>query len=59
MNAIIFTCLYLSLQKSDAEQWYFYVLFCIIGLWYGPVFWATLDKLWMKFNRKLDDWADV
>lgn len=59
MNAILFFCMYFYLQKGEAGPWYFYALFCLIGLWYGPGFWEALNRLWMKFNRKLDEWADV
>lgn len=59
MNAILFLCMYAYLRSSDASQSYFYGLFFTAGLWYGPAFWATLDRIWLKFNRKLDEWADV
>lgn len=59
MDAIIFLLLYLYLRKGEADPWYFYGLFCAIGLWYGPSFWAILDRVWTKVNRKLDEWADV
>lgn len=59
MNAIIFFCIYFYLQRADASPGYFNGLFCAVGLWYGPGFWEAINRLWLKFNRKLDEWADV